>query len=352
MQKAKRKRILRFVYIIGTILIIALIGVFDQSFMGMFEAMGQLNLFWLWMGIVCLICFWISDSILLSHITSYIHTKIPSLLSLKLSIIGLYYGALTPFATGGQPMQVVYMKKEDITYGTATCIVTTKFIIYELSLCLFYIVAMFFRGAYFYTNYNQVFWFTTLGFIVNLSAVIFIIFVMVNRDFATRICKGFVGFLHRIKIIKRPEKVLKTLNTNIEEFHDSTDYIVKYKWQVAISVILSIINLAFLFAIPYFIYVAFGHSEKTIIDLITMQSFLYLAVSFVPMPGAAGASEGGFYLFFSAYFTKVPVFVAMLVWRFLSYYTILIVGSLLVVVDEVINLKKQKNDSTNTEKLQ
>jgi len=89
---------------------------------------------------------------------------------------------------------------------------------------------------------------------------------------------------------------------------------------------------------------AFGHSEKTIIDLITMQSFLYLAVSFFPLPGAAGASEGGFYLFFSSFFTNAPVFIAMLIWRFVSYYCILIVGSLVVVGDEILRLKLKRKD--------
>ena len=61
----------------------------------------------------------------------------------------------------------------------------------------------------------------------------------------------------------------------------------------------------------------------------------------VPLPGAAGASEGGFLLFFSPFFGAATA-VAMLIWRFLTYYLMLIVGSLIVVFDEVISLKRSK----------
>lgn len=340
MLKAKRKRLFRFLYIITTLVVITLIGLLDSNMNDLLGALKNLNLTWLLLGFACLIMFWVSDTVLLSHVTSYMYGKLPFWKSFKISIIGLYYGALTPFATGGQPMQVVYMKREKIPYGTSTGIVSVKFVIYELSLCLFYITAMIFRGSYFYTNYSKIFWFTTIGFSINLFAVVSIAFIMANRNIPSKICRGFINFFHKIKIIKKPEKNLESVERHIEDFHETTEYIKKYKWQVLISIFISLLNLIFLFAIPYFIYVAFGHSERTIIDLITLQSFLYLAVSFVPLPGGAGVSEGGFYLFFSTYFTKVPVFIAMLAWRFMSYYVILIVGSLLVVADEVVKIKK------------
>jgi uncharacterized membrane protein YbhN (UPF0104 family) len=80
-----------------------------------------------------------------------------------------------------------------------------------------------------------------------------------------------------------------------------------------------------------------------------MQSFLSLAVSFFPLPGASGASEGGFYLFFSAYFTKVPVFIPMLIWRFISYYSILIVGALQVVVEEMLKMRRTKKSNMDVD---
>jgi len=341
MKKEKRKKILRFLYIIGTVLIIVMIGILDPNLVNVIDAVKTINVPLISLGFLSLVLFWLTDGLLLHHITSYIYGKTPLFKSLKVGLIGLYYGALTPFATGGQPMQVVYMKRDNIPYGTSMGIVSVKFIVYELSLCLFYVIAMLFRGGYFYNNYKQVFWFTTLGFVINLASVILIVFIMLNENVPYKIGYGFVKFFNKLKIIKKPEKANMAIDKSIKEFHISIEYIMKYKFKVFQSVLLSIMNLLCLFAIPYFIYIAFGHTEKSIIDLVTMQSFLCLAVSFFPLPGASGASEGGFYIFFSAYFTKVPVFIAMLIWRFISYYSVLITGGILIVIDEMVKLKKK-----------
>ncbi len=56
------------------------------------------------------------------------------------------------------------------------------------------------------------------------------------------------------------------------------------------------------FSITFFIYKAFGLSGYNLFEIVALQSFLYLTVSFVPLPGASVASEGGFYLFFAQVF--------------------------------------------------
>jgi len=338
----KKKVRLRRIYILGTILLLVIIGFIDPELVDLFDILSRLSYIWLIVGFLCLFAFWFTDGLLLHHITRYTYQRHSILKAFKVGIIGLYYGALTPFATGGQPMQIVYMKRDGVPIGTATCIVSLKFIIYEFSLCAIYVAAMLFRGFYFFANYQEVFYLTTIGFIVNLFAVFLIIAVMINKSIALNICNAIITFLCRIRIVKREERLRHAAEKNIEEFQASVVYIKKYKLQVALSFVLSLINLAFLFSIPYIIYIAFGHAEKNIIDLMTLQAFLYLAVSFFPLPGAAGASEGGFYIFFKSIFTNVPIFMPMLIWRFMSYYVILIFGSLFVIGDEFIQHRKDK----------
>ena len=58
-----------------------------------------------------------------------------------------------------------------------------------------------------------------------------------------------------------------------------------------------------------------------------------IAASFTPLPGASGAQEGGFYLFFKDYFSDNVIFAALFVWRFLTYYLSIIVGFVAVAID-------------------
>ncbi len=121
----------------------------------------------------------------------------PFLRSLKVGIIGLYYGAITPFATGGQPIQVVYMRRNNIPVGTATCIVRIKFVVYELSLCAMFVAAMAVRGSYYYANYNEVFWLATLGFVFNLIAVFAIILTIINKNSCSELGSAYSSVVTR-----------------------------------------------------------------------------------------------------------------------------------------------------------
>jgi uncharacterized protein (TIRG00374 family) len=261
--------------------------------------------------------------------------------SLKVGMIGLYYCALTPSSTGGQPMQVIYMKRDGIPVGAATCIVGIKFVIFELSLCALYIAGMIVRGAYFYVNSNQAFWLSILGFVVNLIAVCCIILTIVNKKFVLNVGKGILKFLGRIRLVRHVDIKMASYEHTIEDYHTAASYISKHKLHAFGSFIISVFNLGFMFVIPYLIYLSFGYTKFSLFDIFVMESFLFLAVSFFPLPGAAGASEGGFLLFFGQFFMAATA-VAMLIWRFLTYYMILIVGSLIVLFGEVWAMRRSK----------
>jgi uncharacterized protein (TIRG00374 family) len=157
-----------------------------------------------------------------------------------------------------------------------------------------------------------------------------------------KIGNGSINLLNKIKIVKNKEKALESFEKTIDDYHTAAAYLSKYKLRALGSYFISTINLAFFFVIPYFIYRAFEGMMLGLFDILTLQAFLYIAVSFFPTPGSAGAAEGGFYLFFSTIFINVPVYIAMLVWRFLTYYLLLIVGSILVVFEEVFSLRRHR----------
>lgn len=341
MKNGKRKSILRFIYIGVTILAIALIGYFTVDVQEMRIAFSVLDLRWMLACVGCLLLYWLTDAVLLNDITSYMHKRESFWYSLKLGIIGLYYGALTPFATGGQPMQVVYMRRNRMPVGTATCIVGIKFVVYELSLCALFITAMVVYGQQFYEHYSGMFWFAMLGFVMNASAVFFIIMTLINKTLVSRIGNAIIRFLSRIKIVRKLDKALHNFKHTIDDYHSAAEYIANHKLRAIGSFVISVINLLFFFAIPYFIYIAFGMpGGKQVQDIIALQAFLYIAISFVPTPGNAGAAEGGFHIIFAAIFGAGAVFAPMLIWRFLTYYLMLIVGSIVVVFDEVFALRR------------
>jgi uncharacterized protein (TIRG00374 family) len=340
----KKRSLFSIIYIGVTVLVIAGILIFGTNFSDIGEALKNFNVWWAVACVGALLLYWLTDAWLLHDITGYMYKREPFLQSVKVGIIGLYYCALTPSSTGGQPMQVVYMRRNKVPVGTSTCIVCIKFVVFELSLCTIYIIGMLIRGAEYYSNNNEAFWLALLGFALNLTAVFFIILTIVNKKLVLKVGGWLIRLCSRIKIIKNKDRALENFEKTIDDYHTAASYISRYKLRALGSYLISIVNLAFLFVIPYLIYLSFGFSQHTVVDIFIMESFLFLAVSFFPLPGAAGASEGGFMLFFGPFFGAATI-VGMLIWRFLTYYLMLIVGSLTVVLDEVFSIRMAKKQA-------
>ena len=75
-------------------------------------------------------------------------------------------------------------------------------------------------------------------------------------------------------------------------------------------------------------------------ELITMGVLLYIGASYTPLPGASGAQEGGFAVMFSGIFPDAQLFVALMVWRFSTYYLSIIVGAVMSVVENILSLRR------------
>ena len=342
--KEKTKKVLSWIYILATVGIIIIIGITDSQFkkINIFDIISKLSLVWVFLAFSCILLYWLTDTFIINYVTGFMFGKEPLYKSLKVSIIGQYYSALTPSSTGGQPFQVVYMKRNGIPVGASTCILSIKFLTYQLALCTFYAVGMLVRGQYFITHFNQVFWISLAGFAVNAAAIVFILLILVNRNLVLKLAKGVIRFLHKIHIVKNHEKAVAHTQTTIEDFTTALGYVKKYKGKVFVTYLISLAHLTCFFSVSLLVYTAFGLTQHGWTDLLLMQSFLFISISFFPLPGASGAAEGGFLLFFNAIFPPQMIYVAMLLWRIITYYANIIAGAAVVVFDEFAKLGRKK----------
>ncbi|MGL6292062.1 lysylphosphatidylglycerol synthase domain-containing protein, partial [Eubacterium aggregans] len=76
------------------------------------------------------------------------------------------------------------------------------------------------------------------------------------------------------------------------------------------------------------VYRALGLHGSTSFTVITMQAILYVAIAFVPTPGAAGGAEAGFALIFGPIYGSVYTSVALILWRIITFYFIIAFGGI------------------------
>ncbi|MEY8302867.1 lysylphosphatidylglycerol synthase transmembrane domain-containing protein [Anaerosalibacter bizertensis] len=324
--------------IIGITLIIILTS---EGLKDLPELLINTNTTYLIIALFMMLGDWIFDGIILNIITRRVHGDVKFLKSLKIAIIGQYYSAITPFSTGGQPVQVYLMSKEDISVPKGSLILFNKFIIYQMAVTFYSLTMFMLKLNFIFNNAKTAVPFVIIGFILNLLVLTGIILLFYKPECIKPIVLYIYKFLNKIGIMKDTQKYIDRLDKSMAEYMQSVEKIKEDKKTTMELLILTFIQLTFYFSITYFIYLALGLTEADFIDIIAIQSLVYMSASYIPTPGTAGASEGGYYLLFKPLFTSNLIIYALLLWRTISYYFRILVTGIVTLIDYIIRKKKK-----------
>ena len=157
--------------------------------------------------------------------------------------------------------------------------------------------------------------------------------------------KKLLNFAHKIIYKFNQEKAdsfKAKVEVQLEEYHDSAKFIIDNKNAMVKTFLASIGQLVSYHSVAYFIYLSLGVEGLNYIKITSLQSFLYLSVSVLPLPGTVGVNETGFSLLYNPIIKKTIVDSAMLLTRGISFYLIvLITGIILLYIALKKNPKKK-----------
>lgn len=112
----------------------------------------------------------------------------------------------------------------------------------------------------------------------------------------------------------------------MEEYRRGADCVRRNPALVPALLGLTFCQLTALFSVPLVVYHAFGLTGSGALDIIGTQALVTLAVASLPLPGAVGASEGGFVAAMRLFFGAGLVTPAVLVSRGISFYSFLLLS--------------------------
>ena len=340
--KEKRSMLLNIGFILLTLLLVLYLvsqaGDVDQ----IVAAFTSVKPVWLLLAALCFVSHVLLEGLILKIFFYFQDVKISWGSCNLVGLIGMFYSSVTPAATGGQPMQVFALKKRNVPSGVGYSALAVKFFCWQCALLLIGAVLWIFYGPYVYSLLGKGVWLIVLGFFFNSLMVVLVILLAINRNFVRAIIIFGVNILHRIKIVKDKARTSSKIDAALNDFHSSVDLLTKHMGQFLVLFLFSLVQVTVLMSVIYFIYRGFSLHQHTYLQIITIQFLLYITASFTPLPGASGAQEGGFYLFFRSFFPDSIIFAALLIWRFLTYHLFIIVGGIAVAIDQTFSIRRKR----------
>lgn len=245
--------------------------------------------------------------------------------ALKVSFTGLFWSAVTPSSTGGQPMQIYLLHSMNVEIGYATSRLMQKFLVYQVVLTLISIISVILNFGYILTNDNIVFITVMLvfGFVSQLAVTLVIVMFSFSPNISRKFIMFFAKVLGKIKIVKNLDSKISDIDKQLDTFHSSNKNIYKKPKIFIPAVILTFVQFIAMFLVPYFIYLSFGLTDIGPVQIATSQAFVNLMSGMIPIPGASGAAELGYTAFFGAIFVGGTLKSSALIWRVINYYGVI-----------------------------
>lgn len=310
------------------------------------EILREMDIKFFWYALIFMLFYLMLGGFQIQALVKSAGYKVNAIQAFFLSCVGTYYSNITPFATGGQPGQIYIMKKQyGIPVPAAGSVTISKSIVYQVTVTIIIMGVFLYQLPFFMKEEAKILPFIIIGILCNLIAAIFLVFALYNGKLLIKMLTPILNFLKKFRIFKKLEQ--EKIYSVIHEYSDIMNTLRKKKLLMVSQIIFTISQLIIFFSLTNFIYLGFGNSNASALQIFSLQAILYVVVSFIPTPGGAGASELGFYSIFAPFFTKDIILYAMILWRIISYYFPIVLGGLLSLMN-TIWIKRKNGLNTKT----
>ena len=348
MDNKKNKTFLRYAFLICLMVatIYLVLKSLDISMLSNIITMVKKE--YLLVGGVVILFYIILEGIILQLIINEQYKLNYSFVGFNLAIMGFYYNLVTPFASGSQPVQIYVLNKYKVPLSKATGIITNKTILYQVVTTVYCTIFIIVNASRLKYDLRAVIPFVILGLGVNLFTFIIGFLAIINTKKIKEICHKVVKYLLKFKLFKFLKCKEDNIDLFIDEYIESIKFFIKNKKLLAKTVILTIIQISCYFSVSYWIYRAFNLSGYSFIYLMTLQVYLYMAISAIPTPGNIGANELAFFMIFKRVFPQTLLGYAVFLYGGFMYYLILILSGIFTIYSHYKMNKKTKFDEIST----
>ncbi len=306
------------------------------------EALKSAKPGWVAAAVISTACFIFLEGVAICSILKGIGYRRHLGRGLIYSTSDIYFSAITPSATGGQPASAFFMVKDGIPGGVVTVTLIVNLIMYTAGVVLLGIIALL-------INYKLFFGFRLLskvliiaGFLI-LSGLTFMFFMILRKGTVVfNSLRNIVNFLHRKHIIHRVDPKIAKINKAEIEYKECVEVMSGKMPTLIKAFIWNFLQRASQILVPVFMYMAMGGNASTAPMVFASQCLITIGFNCVPVPGAMGVADFLMIDGFSKLMTRDDAFRLEMLSRGISFYICVIVSGIIMLFGYIMLRRREK----------
>lgn len=343
--KEFKKKIIWFVVFLALV-VLTIYAVIAQSnsfsFSGFVEYVSNAKPGWIIGAILCMIGFIFFEGLCIHYMSSFFGHKKKLSRGMVYSAADIYFSAITPSATGGQPASAYFMISDGIPASVTAMVLVMNIMMYTVSIVVIGSVCFLVRPGIFmdFDKWSKLL--IILGIIIQTACVIMFLLLIFKEKITFRIVNFFLTLFNKMHLIKNVEKKRRKIEKVAREYKQCAGSVKNHSGMILKVFVLNMLQRLSQIGVTFCVYAGVGGSIGNFIDVMITQGYVVLGSNAVPIPGSVGVAD---YLFLDGFRSLIPentVSVELLS-RGISFYSCLILCGVVVMVSYVADINRKRN---------
>lgn len=253
------------------------------------------------------------------------------------SFIGFFFSGLTPSATGGQPMQLYYMKRDGNSLSASSVVLMSVAVVYKLVLVLIGTGIVLFWNAPLRGYLQKYYGLYFLGLFLNTALVVILLLVMFSPGVIRGIFYRAEGLMVRLRLWKERKERREKIESFLTGYQGTVQFLKENKRMIGVVLAGTFLQRFTVFVLTYVVYRGLGLTGTALLPIVCVQASVYIAVDILPVPGAQGITEAMYACVFGSIFRGHYLAASMCITRGVSFYAVMVIGA---AVFAVVNVRE------------
>ncbi|MCR5302320.1 MAG: flippase-like domain-containing protein [Lachnospiraceae bacterium] len=263
----------------------------DYSFNDFIQYIHEADTFWIVMAVICMIGFIVFEGLALLGVLKSFGYKRAVNKGIVYSAADIYFSAITPSATGGQPASAYYMMADGVPAAVSAVALLVNLVMYTASIMVIGIIAVILRPNLFldFTPLSK--FLIIIGYVILGGLMSFIILLIKREDWVHAIGAFIIRVSDRIRIIRNPGRFEKKLDKITQEYRDCAEMIDGQRGMLLKCFIFNFLQRSLQICVSVMIFLADGGKASMAVDIWVTHAFSVIGSNCIPVPGAMGVID-------------------------------------------------------------
>lgn len=298
----------------------------------LWHSLLHLKLQWLAVAVVCMLLYWLFEALVVRLL---LHKRVGHFSfksAMRIPLVEQLFNSITPFSSGGQPAQLVALMQSGVEGGRASSLLLMKFVVFQTAVLVNFIFALLFGFHWLAGKFTYLSWLVIFGFIMHITVISALLMIMYWYRFTKRVVQLVLRPLRLFVAPTRVDHWQAQMARKIDTFYAESMRIKHERKMVLQAIGLTLIQLFFYYSVPYFVLLALGTSAN-FLQVLALHIMIVMIISLFPIPGGSGGAELSFKTLFASFLaTNSQLVLALILWRFITYYLGMFIGMFALII--------------------